>query len=275
MKIKIFITTYKNENFLKDNLLSLLDSDLVNFEHEINIINNYTEKFELQEFCDLNKIKVYHNYLRPDFSTGYLSRNWNQSIINGFQDLRNPKCDILVLAQNDNIFQKNWASYIIKMHEKYDFICIGSGDQYHSYLKEHIIKVGLWDERFCNIGFQEYDYFIRSIMYNKDKTTINDYSHKRIINKIENNIILIDDKLIGAKRNDPIHLQSSQYHQISQKILLAKWLEGFHAAKGLEWEKVITAINKKEWPQASFLPNNIMYPYFEKDIDLNNKNYII
>jgi hypothetical protein len=249
-KIKIFINTYKNEDLLKNNIDSLLKSDVVNYNHEINVINNFTSEFNLQSYCDENNIKVLHNYLRPDFSTGHLSRSWNQAIINGFKSLENPDCDILVLVQNDSLFNTNWCEYVIRLHEKYDFISMGAGDQFHSYKPEHIKKVGLWDERFCNIGYQEYDYFIRSFIYNR----------------VDNDIIVDDDILVGGMRNDKYHLDSLIYHNISKNILISKWGDDSEKSWSVDYLSSLTK---------SFIPNFIYYPYFEKDIDYSDKNYII
>jgi hypothetical protein len=265
-KIKIFINTYKNEDLLKNNIDSLLTSDVVNYNHEIIVINNYTSEFNLQSYCDENNIKVLHNYLRPDFSTGHLSRNWNQAIINGFKSLQNPDCDILVLVQNDNLFLNNWCSHLIELHNKYEFISMGAGDQFHSYKAEHIKKVGLWDERFCNIGYQEYDYFTRCFIYNKDKSSINDPKHKRTLNEVENNLISLEDDLVGGMRNDKHHLDSLVYHNISKNILINKWGEKSEESWNVDYLSSLTK---------SFIPNFIYYPYFEKDIDYSDKNYII
>lgn len=281
MKIKVYIVTYKNENYLKSNILSLLNSDLVEYDYEINVINNFTNQFNLEQFCKENNVGVLHNSLRPDFSTGHLSRNWNQAIINGFKSITNPECDILVLCQNDNIFKKHWCKYIIEKHKTYDFISIGGGDQYHSYTSEHIKKVGLWDERFCNIGYQEADYFIRSYLYNKDKSSINDFNHKRIHNKLcddlvetpsgilaTNKIIDLYDGLKGGMRGDESHIKSLQYHYISKKILEQKW--------GLEFEGSWTEEKLSLLPKKSKILNFIYYPYFEKDIeDLAQKGFLI
>jgi hypothetical protein len=38
-------------------------------------------------------------------------------------------------------------------------------------------QVGLFDERFCNIGLQEADYFLRCLLYNKDRSSLNDIEH--------------------------------------------------------------------------------------------------
>ena len=265
MKIKIFIVTYRNEELLKNNIESILNSDVKNKNFEIVVVNNYTTEFHLQNYCDTNAVKVLHNYLRPDFSTGHLSRSWNQCIINGFKSLTNPDCDILVLAQDDNLFLPHWSSYLIEAHTTLDFITMGGGDQFHSYKPEHIKKVGLWDERFCNIGYQEYDYFIRSYIYNKQKISINDVKHKRTYNEIKNNIINDSDYLIGGMRNDQRHLNSVTYHSISRNVLFAKWGD---AAEPWNTSK-LDEINK------SNILNFIYYPYFEKDIDTTNKNYMV
>lgn len=281
MKIKIFIVTYKNEEYLKNNILSLLNSDLVNCNYQINVINNFTGDFSIREFCKNNNIVVYDNYLRPDFSTGHLSRNWNQAIINGFKSIEEPDCDILVLCQNDNVFKQNWCEYIIEKHKIYDFISIGGGDQYHSYKVSHIKKVGLWDERFCNIGYQEADYFIRSFLYNGEKSSINDFNHKRILNQLiegpiktpsgiwgTNRIIDLDDSLKGGMRNDVHHIESSKYHNISKNILEQKW--------GLEFEGSWTQEKLNKLPKKSKIPNFIFYPYFEKNVEnLQEKGYVV
>ena len=266
MRIKIYINTYKNENLLKDNIDSLLASDIIEYDYEINIINNYTASFNLQSYCDDRNINVLHNYLRPDFSTGHLSRSWNQAIINGFKSLSTPDCDILVLVQNDNIFKPKWVSSVIESHNKYDFITMGAGDQFHSYKPEHIKKVGLWDERFCNIGYQEYDYFTRSFIYNRDKSSINDPKHRRVYNNIINDLIIEDDFLIGGMRNDQSHIDSLIYHNISKSILINKWGKEAEESWNIDYLSSLTE---------SFIPNFIYYPYFEKDINYSNKNYII
>ena len=264
MKIKVFIVTY-NCDLIYNNIRSLLSSDLVNYDYSINVIDNYHNNEELFKFCLEQKVNIVQNKLRPSFSTGHLSRSWNQCIINGFKDLNNPDCDILVLCQDDNLFSQNWCSKIIEFHKIYEFISMGGGDQFHSYKPEHIKKVGLWDERFCNIGYQEYDYFIRSYVYNRDNSSINDRLFKSY-NQIECEIISNDDHLVGAGRKDKRHLDSEIYHEISKNILIHKW-----GQESINWNiEYLNGISK------SNIQNYIYYPYFEKDIyDLKGKNYLI
>jgi hypothetical protein len=218
MKIKIFIVTYKNESLLKQNLDSLLKSDVLNHDYSITVVNNYTETFELSEYCSSNKITVIHNNIRPDFSTGHLSRSWNQCILNGFKSLTSPDCDMLVLAQDDNLFFSNWCLYLIEKHKHYDFIQFGCGDQCHSYTANHIRKVGMWDERFCNIAYQEYDYWIRSFIYNRDRSSINDRCAHIRHNPLENQVIHEFNELVGAFRKDERSSESHKYHAISRAL---------------------------------------------------------
>lgn len=260
--IAIFVVTYNAEEHLKKNLESLLESKKHIKESvsiSINVINNYTVSFSLNNFLDKNNIKLFNNYLRPSFSTGHLSRNWNQGIILGFENLISPVNDIVCLVQDDSIFKKNWINYIIEKHKTLDFITFGGGDQFHSYNVEHIKKVGLWDERFSNIGYQEADYFIRSFIHNKNNISINDEMHFRVFNPLENRVIEDDDDLIGYYRNDERHLESLKHHKTSLTVLHHKW------GKKTNWDTVISSKIKDKNVYY------ILYPYFEKDIYLNNQ----
>lgn len=273
MKIKVFIVTYNNESMLKNNVNSLLASDLTQHDFSITVVNNYTQSFSLGDYLQSNNIITMHNELRPNFSTGHLSRSWNQCLIHGFKSIVNPDADIVVLAQDDNLFLKNWCSYVVNKHSENDLITMGGGDQFHSYTINHVKKVGLWDERFCNIGYQEYDYWIRSFLYNRERSSINDGKHARIHRPIENKIIDESDYLIGGMRRDPRHISSTAHHSISRNILFAKWghqVDRLTKEKG--WDSELQYLSELG---ASKIPNFVYYPYFEKDIDLSGKNYIV
>lgn len=271
MKINIFVVTYKNESMLRDNLDSLLNSDIIHHNYSVTVVNNYTHSFGLTEYCLDNNINILHNTMRCDFSTGHLSRSWNQCLIHGFKSLQNPDCDIVVLAQDDNLFLENWCSYIIEKHKHYDFISMGGGDQFHSYKPNHLKLVGLWDERFCGIGYQEYDYFIRSFLYNRDRVSINDPKHGRVFCGIDNHIIVDEDRLIGGMRGDPRHLEAVIYHNISRSILRAKWGDSIdRLTRETGWKDELEYLSTLS---ASKIPSFVYYPYFEKDIDLIGKNY--
>jgi hypothetical protein len=267
--IKVYIVTYKAKEDLNNNLKTLFASDLITsgqYTYEINIINNHSNFHLAEEFQD--KVNVLHNVVRPDFSTGHLSRDWNCAIINGFQDLNNPDCDILVTSQDDVLWQKDWVSKLIEYHKKYTFISFGPGDCVCSYLPEAVKKVGLWDERFCNIGYQEADYFLRQTLYNKDSASINDYMHFRLHNSLssvkprENIDRSMEDFTIiyvpGRDNNrDVEHMLSVEYHNVSLKMFQRK----YNCLYPEHWEKYNTQKRK------IYSHQPILYPYFEKDCD--------
>lgn len=263
MKIKMFIITYNNEKDLNNNLESLFLSDFLGHKVEVNIINNHSNFKINPSFA--GKISILHNSLRPDFSTGHLARNWNQAIINGFKDLNNPDCDIVITVQDDTIFDPNWLSYLLELHQDFTFVQMGVGDNLCSYLPEAIKTIGLWDERFCNVGYQEADYFLRALIHNKDKSSLNDHQHRRLINPVSFSFC---HRPADANVFSPEHHKSMVYHYISEKVFKAKW----PGVSANYWENNLI----QNPPSKAAIPNFITYPYFEKDIyDLVGKGYIV
>jgi len=265
MKIKFYIITYNNNPILNDWILkSLNESDYDRKNVQVFVINNHTNIEINDEYKSF--VIALNNDLRPDFSTGHLSRNHNQAIINGFQNLKTPDCDVVVSCQNDTILHKNWYQVLMEVMNQYTYVCVGKGDQFQAFKPESIRNIGLYDERFCNIGYQEADFFLRSYLYNRDHSSINDYHHHRVHNPIDNQIIL--DTVNGGMREEISHLKSYAYHPLSLNIFRAKW--GDIHTEQWDTDKRYAAITECK------LKNHIYYPYFELDvIDLLGKNYII
>jgi len=265
MKIKAYFITYDNNLELNKTLKSFEKSGIVNYDYEISVINNCKDSPVILD--DINiPVKIITNETRPSFSTGHLSRNWNECLIDGFQDIDNPNADIVILSQNDVDYNENIIETLIEYHNKFSFIQSGNGDSFHSYTVESIKSVGLWDERFCNIGWQDCDYFLRQYLYNK-QSTINDAAHGRINNPIDYNFINVE-KISGFYRSDVHHMTSMQYHNISMTTFIKKWGLG---VPGLNWKSNLDinsdhVLNSPQW---------IMYPFFEsKIINLKSKNYV-
>lgn len=267
MKIKFYIITYNNNQILNDWILkSLYESDYDRNNVQIFIINNHSNikiNDEYQSF-----IKVLNNDLRPDFSTGHLSRNHNQAIINGFKDLDEPDCDVVISCQNDTFLLKNWYTSIIEVMDKYTYFTCGSGDQFQSWRPNGIKNIGLYDERFCNIGFQEADYFLRAYLYNRDFSSINDIHHGRLFNMYKEFPIIVDHKYpIGAFRNDPHHKKSERFHLLTHSLFFHKWGDDIKPAYWRENDTLSKVIECK-------ILNYVFYPYFEtKILNLKEKNY--
>lgn len=217
MKIKLFIVTYRNSQHLCENLLSLVDSTDIN-RLEVYVINNHSD------FCigeQFNTVKIIHNAVRPDFSTGHLARNWNQAIINGFKSILNPDCDILITAQDDTIWQPGFLDVLIDYHRTHSFMTFGDGDNVCSYTIDAIKRIGIWDERFCNIGYQELDYFIRAIKFDPDNVSINDWGHPgRVHRTLDNKVMLRPDRN-AEKLTD--HHASMAFHELSRQMFFMKW----------------------------------------------------
>ena len=260
--IKIYVVTYKNEHLLDKCLDSLFESDLMEYKHEINVINN----FGIIESKN-NKYKVLNNVCRPDHSTGHLSRNWNQGIINGFGNLNAPCSTIVVCCQNDTEFQQNWCTQLLILHFIYDFITMGAGDEFHSYTPNAIKKIGIWDERFCSIEYQEGDFFLRAKIYDPLKSSINDPYHDRVHNAIPN--FILKKTLCGYERKDDEHMKAMSHRAVSRKIFMTKW--------GLEMLTYICNWSiMPKIPDGPLIPTYMYYPYFEFAIDnLHKLGYVV
>lgn len=178
--------------------------------------------------------------------------DWNTGLILGFENLKNPACDIVILSQDDVYFNPGWLDKIVKLHETYEFVTYGQGDAVTSYSPQHIIKVGLYDQAIPVIGIHEGDYLTRSRNKNPDKTSINDHFHHRRHNVVEHDIIT--EIPCGIQRNSDFNRAQSTHIQMAVKYEQNKW------GIGNAWDK--THIPKQ----------HIMHPFFEKDID--QRNYI-
>lgn len=283
--ISLYIVTYRNPGDLNNTIASILASGA---DVRITVINNHSEFF--LEPTHEKAVTVLHNNLRPDFSTGHLARNWNQALLHGFQDLKNPASDIVVTAQDDVLFKANWLPRLVDLHRRYSFITMGGGDAFCSYLPEAVRRIGLWDERFCSIGYGEADYFLRALIYNRESSSINDPLHSRLHNALEGNAITLFDNFMKYLEREEIegdpkertdsmlitvprmnlrrreaHLSSIRFHTLSAAVFNHKW-----GVSDFGWTAEHHSLRN------SLIPNYVTYPYFEKDIEgLREKNYVV
>lgn len=250
MKIKYYIVTFNNDRVLNNCLSSIYNSYIPDdVSLEINIINNFSVLDESAIIKnDKFRINILNNVLRSDNSNGHLSRNWNQAIILGFQDLDIPNCDLVIAMQNDTIVNHNHINETQELISKYDYICSGAGDQFMVFTPHHIKRVGLFDERFNYIGWQENDYFVRSILYNKQRCTINDHYHYRLHNPVEN-ISLVNK----AYFHDNGLLHSMRWHALNEAFFMKKW--------GSHYNDILLSCSDP------LIDSYILYPYFERKID--------
>lgn len=266
MKTKIYCVTYNNNEILNQWFLESLFSSLFPRDSvQVFIIDNHSNINIDPKYKDL--ITVIPNHLRPDFSTGHLSRSWNQIIINGFRDLDNPDCDVVIGCQVDTILQKNWYFVLGSLLEKtkYRYVTNGDGDQFQIFTVDSIKNIGLYDERFCSIGYQEADYFLRAKIFYGKFSSINDLAHGRKNNFIKETCI--QKTINGCLRGDINHIMA--YHQLNRNLFYHKW--NIEAESRWDDSKNLSHLR----PQIN---SYIYYPYFELKINkdtLEQQNYIL
>ena len=255
-RIKIFIITYDNNEILNDVCLnSLFVSNFDEDDVEVIILDNHSGGHIYQQYA--NKVNHIRNLARPDFSTGHLARSWNQAIMHGFKDLNNPDCDAIICVQVDSGFTTNWYGHVKSTLEKNTFIQEGCGDQFMIFTPHAVKRIGLFDERFCNICFQEADYFLRAILFNTSTSSINDFCHQRLWRTISNRKFLLPSAH-GAARRDKAFVASSKYTKVSENFFKRKW-----GIDPNDWEN--TGI-ENIFQLRPLIESYITYPYFEKDI---------
>lgn len=264
MKINLFIVTYNNALELNKTLKSLFESDLNTVNCEIFIINNHSN-FSMNKKFE-GKVTILHNVLRPDNSTGYLTRNWNQALILGFGNLNTPLCDIVVAVQDDTLFYPLWVRNLLQLQKKYSFITYGWGDNFMSWTPEGVKQIGLWDESFQMSGHTS-DYFLRALIFNREKSSINDYYHKRVLNpevcKIATRPNTLKTHRDDIKKNSPYGIRKIQY----------KWGKVVGCSDMLtHWKNMLFKISNEIRPKNA---TPILYPFFEdKILTLKEQKYV-
>lgn len=254
----MYILTFNNESHLNSGLTSMFSGNLSNHDLQVFIINNHSNFHLHDEFKD--KVTVLHNALSSDFSLGNTSRSWNQALIHGFIDLNTPDCDLVILAQDDCEYGKDWLNLVYSVHFEmgYHFFCVGAGDMLHSYTPTAIKKVGLWDERYSALSFMEHDYFIRCAMHLGDRATVSTgHGMGYALNPIQiAQLIATNPVRIGNKRELQI-VRTAMDHP-SRQLFAAKW--------GDVSEHIIVS-NFANKPRKPGIPEYILYPHFEKNVE--------
>lgn len=262
--IHLYILTYNNNPILNEwALKSLHESDYDRDRVKLFVINNHSNIVIEEQYKQT--VTVLNNVLRPDFSIGHLSRNWNQAIMRGFVNLNNPQCEYVITCHNDTIFKKDWYNNLMKHARIYNYIQLGAGDQFQMFSPAAVKHIGMNDERFCGNGVQEGDYLLRARLYFGMHSTINDYNHDRIHNPIEENDV-IETTPLGWQHSKDIHTLYVRFHPICYTIFKKKW-----EISPIEWSRYDVPFDSLE----PLIDNYILYPYFEKDIiTLKQQKYV-
>lgn len=254
--IKFYIVTYNQPEQLKITYYTLSKSLVNESNCEINIINNHSN-FIFDGQVD----NIYHNTLRPDNSYGYLARNWNQSILNGFKNTKKPDTEWVGLVQSDVIFDENWLEWF-KNEKNIDFYQWGPGDQFILMNLEAFKQIGWFDERFTSLAMQEYDYCLRAYLNLKNRCALQGhYGIRAIYNPPTYDAIVREEEhRVG---------HSTEAHHQQRRWFEHKWSPNVYnimrAPLGTEW---VNSINRLKLHP----PREInWYPYmYEGDETYNN-----
>lgn len=262
-QVNVYVVTYNNTQRINENILRFgytTRNSNANFKYTV--INNHSKTAIGQFYTPSNmEFRVWNNVMRPDISCGHLSRDYNAALMDGFVDLNNPACDQVICCHDDVWYHDGWFEKLTEIHKKYDFYAGDYGCSMTSYLPSAVKTIGIWDERFINIAYHEADFFLRARLYNRDKSSINDYFGGRVLNPTE---VLFDHPPENHNKVDH-SVKSLQYHPLSRHVFDLKW--GCHPE---QWATRFSTTNKT--PK---IPTYAYYPYFEKDIDnKEEKGYV-
>jgi hypothetical protein len=289
MKIKVYIVTYRRNKVLNNLVKNLDDTGFFDLnESQVNIINNHSD-FHIDEKYR-SKTRVLHNMTRPDWSCGNLAENYNQALVDGFRNLIKPDCDIVITLQNDAVLCDDWLDNLLKMHEKYSFVVGQYGDTIVSYKPEAVRKIGMWDENFVTVQHKEGDYWIRALVFNKEKSCINDTLHGRLLNNHDSLLLDITGdqnfqnvggtikKLVDDAEHAYIKPRMTRCSALLLNYFQAKWSGTWKSSPQREGWLVNWPSDFVESPPSPprRLPIYVRYPYFEKDIEnLIEKSYFV
>ncbi len=268
-KVSVYVITYENEERLNQNINAFFETtkdykDNPDWTFNYNIINNHPHINIWPEHKD-KPIEIFHNTLRPINSCGHLTRDYNAALMHGFGSLIEPVSDWVIHVHDDSIWNPNWVEALSKIHETYSFYAGNFGCSFCSYTVDAVKKIGLWDERFINIGIHEGDYFLRALIYNKEKSSINDHHGNRLLNLTQAELFFHPD----ANERKMHHIHASyNYHYLSLKVFEEKW--------GIDCENWKIKGTDDNPPKVSLIKNYMFYPYFERHVEgLADKNYLI
>lgn len=267
MKIKVYIVTYKKNDLLNKNLASLWQSIKGKSDISVTILANHPDVV-INDENKRDNLRVILNATRMPHAWGYLSRDWNFCILDAFKTWENDEdVDWCVLAQNDLEWVEGW-DYWLETNDKYDFVSQPFGDQAIALNIDCVKKTGFFEERLTTLHFQEIDYFIRTILYMKDRTSINDEhkKHDYTVNPVGN--VLTKTAASGFDENDQC-MHNSKNWQTSFNFISKKW--GVESILNM---KLVDIVENVEF--FIFKDNEInWYPFFWDGFDNKSFNKIV
>ena len=139
------------------------------------------------------------------------------------------------------------------------------------------MKIGMWDERYLTPGNKEADYYIRALIYNKEKSMIGDFVHRRLLN--HHDALPLDTSEYQGGNADWKEIKSNElwdegwYH--TTQIFYWKWKDTWKSQPSyngwlVNWSQDFI----DNPPSPPKVPSFVQYYGFEKNIELHNKNIV-
>ncbi len=136
----------------------------------------------------------------------------------------------------------------------------------------------MWDERFPCPAHKEADYYLRALIYNKEKSLIADKAHQRYLNCHDYLPIEKDEYRGGdsewrefSKKGE----DSKEAWYLATQIFYYKWKDSWKEQPAyFGWVNGWTKEFLENPPVPTNTVNFVQYPYFEKNIELKDKNYV-
>ena len=257
-QLRIFINVFKSHERTLDMVAGLLASDvtrLANFSIAVQC-NWGTFAFpDAEPFAShARSLVVLHNVLRSHLSLGHLAREWNAGLVRGFGSLRAPLADVVVLLHGDVYLSADWA---VEVHAALTapggtfFLQQGFGDAFMAFAPDAVRTIGLFDENFCDRpSYQEGDYFLRALVYARERVSVNDAYHQRVHRPWRGKPVVLD-----SGKGDGLKVRGWGDAWYSRHYWNKKW-PGVSPSwpQGTEFARAITK---------PAVPMHVLYPYFE------------
>jgi hypothetical protein len=168
--IAVYVVTYRKPEVLAANLRSLYAGMAGPDRVRVTVLSNHPD---VEIPADVPAPRVVINSTRSPNAWGYLARDWNWALMDGFGTWRGSDIGWCVLAQNDVEWLPDWESRL-RAVRGIDFFSQPRGDQAMAFTIRAVREVGLFDERFCTLHFQEQDYFARAMLVLGERASLTD-----------------------------------------------------------------------------------------------------
>jgi len=210
-------------------------------------------------------------------SHGQLARSWNEALTNGFHNLSSPRADVVVTVQGDAVLAPTWWAEVHSLLERSPcrLLQFGEGDQLLIYTAEAVRRIGLWDERFTGVTFQEADYFLRARMHFPEGACLHDYGHARVFTPLDDWQAIAQRALLsvdtGFRRGYPERSEMQEAKWRTMMLFERKWRYLYTLQPGLQtdrlqgWNLTYSPTAVQPCPKAAS-PQEPLYTPFEDGI---------